>query len=154
MIKNKNVLLNLHKTYVKDSECKATVQDKVIFLCHLTFRVQKELKLCAKVYIKTRMIKHLYDKKPAQEYDFIIKNLHTMVKYPDKIYNNRDSKTGDYCFTKLMGGVNYLVSLEVEKQFDGLDDVLFIVTSFQLKKENYITKYDLLWSWKGGESSS
>ncbi|MBP9817783.1 hypothetical protein KBC75_03470 [Candidatus Shapirobacteria bacterium] len=100
----------------------------------------------------------MYDKKPAEEFDFLLRNVVHLVKYPDSIYKNRSGKKGNYVFTKIIQEVMYLCSLETcESNFDeGQDETNFIVTAFRLRvgKESYLDKYRLLWSWKGDLPSS
>lgn len=93
-------------------------------------------------------MKHLYDKKPAEEYDFLVCNIYKIVKYPDRIYKNKDPKRGDLCFLKKLKGYNYLCSLEVA------DDELTVITAFRVRKESYLNNYELLWSWRGDIPSS
>ena len=45
---------------------------------------------CNKVYLNTRVLKHLYDKRPAEEFDLMIETLIDVVKYPNKIYKNKN----------------------------------------------------------------
>lgn len=40
----------------------------------------------------------------SQEFLFIIDHLHEMIRYPDKIYLNKDAKRGCFCFVKRMEG--------------------------------------------------
>ena len=47
---------------------------------------------------KQEFFKYLYDKKPAEEFDFIIDNLHQIVIYPDNIYKNKRPQTGRFLF--------------------------------------------------------
>jgi len=145
----KKILLNLHENYIVGTQEKAAVVFKAVFLCHLTNTVLKEIKTVGKVYTNSRVLKHLYDKKPAEEYDFLVCNIYKIVKYPDRIYKNKDPKRGDFCFLKKLKGYNYLCSLEVDA-----DDGLTIVTAFRVRKESYLNNYELLWSWRGDIPSS
>jgi len=53
-------------------------------LCHLAMAVIKGLDLsCNKVYLNTRVLKHLYDKRPAEEFDLMTKILIDVVQYPN-----------------------------------------------------------------------
>lgn len=57
-----------HK-YIENTPEKAVVADKKLFLCLLTLAVSQGVDInCARnVYITTQALKHLYDKKPAEE---------------------------------------------------------------------------------------
>lgn len=147
-----NILQNLHDKNIKGTEPGALVSDKIVLLCNLTFTVQKNLKLPKRAYINTKVLKHLYDKRPARQYDFTICNLHKLVKYPDRIYQNKDSKRGGYCFVKIIKGRLSFASIEVKRENKN-DEYVFIVTSYDIS-EKYLKNYELLWSWKDGEPSS
>lgn len=148
-MKNRNkIVQNLSDKYIKGSAEKAIVENVNIFLCHLTFAVSKANNFQSNIYLNTRVLKHIYDKKPAEEYDFIVCHLRKIIKYPDCVYKNKDPKRGDYVFTKRIGDGNYFCSLEM------CEDGFNIVTAFRLRKESYLKSYDSLWSWRSGASSS
>jgi hypothetical protein len=139
--KNK-IVQNMSERYIKGTVAKAIVEDIYVFLCHLTFAVTKANKFKPNVYLSTKVLKHIYDKRPAEEYDFIIESLYKIVRYPDVIYKNKDPKRGDYVFTKIVGDCNYFCSLEA------CEDGFNVVTVFRLRKENYLKNYDSIWSWR------
>jgi len=148
MMDSNNVVRDLFENHIKGTAKNAIVVDTTIFLCHLTFAVTKANNFDSKIYLRTRVLKHVYDKRPAEEFDCIVISLKKIVRYPDNIYKNKNPKRGDYVFTKTVKGEKYLCSLEIcEEGFN-------IVTIFRLKKENYIESYDLLWSWRSDISSS
>jgi hypothetical protein len=147
-----NILQNLHDKYIKGTEPGALVPEKTVLLCNLTFTVQKQLCLPKRAYINTKVLKHLYDKRPARQYDFTICYLHKLIKYPDKIYENKDSKRGGYCFVKTIKGRLSFASVELKTENKN-DEHVFIVTSYDVP-EKYLKNYKLLWSWKDGEPSS
>lgn len=110
-----------------------------------------------KIHPTTKMLKHLYDSKPAEEYEFILHNLVSIIKYPDKIYENKESKRGQFAFIKTIKDVKYLSSLEttVITSLEGTtEEMNFVVTAFRIRKENYLKNYKLLWNWKGDIPSS
>lgn len=114
----------------------------------MTKIVMKQLELeDGSVYVNTLVLKHLYDKKPAEEFDFLINNLHTIAKYPDYIYKNKDSKRGEVCFTKKLKGSDYICSIEIDEQ-------TFIVTAFRIRDKKYMKNYESLWSWEDDNSPS
>lgn len=144
----KKILSDLVDKYIRDTVSKSIVHDETVFLCQMTKVVMRQLKLeDGSVYINTRALKHLYDKKPAEEFDFLICNLHTIAKYPDCIYKNKDSKRGEICFTKKLKDSNYICSLEISEQ-------VFIVTAFRIRDEKYMKNYESLWSWEDDKSPS
>ena len=145
------ILNNLYQKYIKGTQPKIFVTYKVVVLCHLTNQVNKVIldkSGLSRVYISTKMIKHLYDKKPAEEFDFIIDNLHKIIKYPNYIYKNKKEKRGDWCFVKKIKNELYISSLERE------EEILEIVTVFRIRKEKYLENFELLWSWENDRSPS
>ncbi|MCK4554765.1 hypothetical protein KAU19_07485 [Candidatus Parcubacteria bacterium] len=144
-------LNNLYQKYVKGTHPKISVTYKVVVLCRLTNQVNKVVldnSGLSKVYVNTKVLKHLYDKKPAEEFDFIIGNLHKIVKYPDYIYRNKNEKRGDWCFVKKIKNELYISSLEHK------EETLEIATVFRIRKEKYLESFELLWSWENDESPS
>ncbi len=144
------ILFSLYEKHIKGTPAKAIVADVTIFLCQLTNSVSRTLEAVptTKVHINTRVIKHLYDKKPAEEFDFIVQYLPKIVKYPDCVYKNKDPKRGHFAFLKKIKSDNYLCSLEIA------EEEIFVVTAFRVRKENYLKEYELLGSWKGDIPSS
>jgi hypothetical protein len=142
----------LHEKYIKGTKYEALIPAKKAFLCHLTYRVKKVININAsKVYISTYALKHIYDTKTAEQYEFILINLHDIVRYPNRIYKNKESKRGDFVFIKKIQGDLYLCSIEVEYTTEKKE--IKIATSFRTK-ENYLKKYELLWSWRDDIPSS
>ena len=143
------LLNNFYEKYVKGTAYKVAVVNRRIFLCNLTNAVCKGIgvnKKTKKVYITSRAVKHLFDKKPAEEFLFLIDNLHKVVKYPDKIYKNQPGKRGEHCLVKKVGNINYLCSIEIISSSERNQEIQ-IATVFRLRDDNYIKKYTLLWSW-------
>jgi len=141
-------LKNLHERYIKRTPHNAIVVQKEILLCHLTNAVRRVCNLsCNSVYVSTRMLKHLYDGKPAEQYDFIIYNLHTIVKYPDHIYKNKDGKRGDLILVKVLKNKKCLCSIEDKNK------KIEIATAFRVK-DSYLNNYELLWSWRDDKNPS
>ena len=143
------VLNKFFEKYIKGTVEKATVVNRKIFLCNLTNAVCTGIKInkkTKKVYITTRAVKHLFDKKPAEEFLFLIENLHKVVKYPDKIYKNKPGKRGEHCLVKKIGNVSYLCSIEIILSSEHNQEIQ-IATVFRLRDDSYIKKYTLLWSW-------
>lgn len=165
----KEILQDFFEKYIKGTPEKAMVVDYKIFLCCLTNAVCFGIgvdKTIGKVYITSRAFKHLFDRKPAEEFFFLIDNLYKIVKYPDKIYKNKISKRGEYCLVKRIGGSDYFCSIEIVKlppavfglavfgiseygECDKIEEIQ-IATAFRLRDSDYIKKYTLLWSWEDG----
>ena len=81
----------------------------------------------------------------------------SIIKYPDEIYENKDSKRGQFAFVKTIKDVKYLSSLEttVVTSLEGItEEMNFVVTAFRIRKLSYLQNYKLLWSWKGDIPSS
>jgi hypothetical protein len=95
------------------------------------------------------MLKHLYDKRPAEECDVLIDIIHIIVKFPDIILENKSGKRGDRVFLKIYKAQKYLCVLE-----KGVNDNNYVATAFRLRAENYIKKYQELWRWRDDVPSS
>jgi hypothetical protein len=146
-------LIHIHKKYIEGTEKKALVVNLTVQLCTLTNAVVKGGKFKTnRVYVTTRMLKHMYDKRPAEEYDFLVKNLYKIARYPDHIYKNKSSKRGNFCFVKTLKGDKYVCSVEATSEVnpsDGEEGMNFVATAFRLNKESYLNSYKLKWSWEG-----
>ena len=149
----KEVLKEFFQKYIENTPYKAVVVDKKMLLCRLTAAVSRGIDIGyqkRRVYITTRCLKHLYDKKPAEEFLFLIKNLYEVVRRPEKIYQNRKGKRGEIGFVKRIGNFEYFCSIEtmaidISVGFTGLSEELQIATAFRLRDDAYIKKYTLLW---------
>ncbi len=139
------ILYNLHEKHIKGTEYGAIVVNKRVLLCHLTNIVRRACDFSDNgVYIKTKVLKHIYDKKTAEHYDFLLYNLHTVARYPDLVYKNKPGKRGDFVFVKTLKNKKYLCS--IERGEEGAE----IVTAFRVK-EKYFKDYALFWSWRNDE---
>ena len=138
------IVPTLHQKYIANTSQNAIVQNVSAFLCNLTYAVTKgvELQGYHRVYISTKVLKHSYDKRPAFEYDLIINEIHKIVKYPDKIYKNKENKRGDYCFVKTIKNEKCLCVVEKGEQR------LEVVTFYRVPKEKYLDGFSLVWSWR------
>jgi len=149
-----SIVVHIYKNYVKGTPKKAIVQMVQVQLCHLTTSVIKGLGLsCNKVYLNTRVLKHLYDKRPAEEFDLMIETLLDVVKYPSKIYKNKDGKRGSFCFIKDIKNSKCLVSIETIHDEEKVTTYCEVATFFRTD-DDYLKNYELLWEWKGGTPSS
>jgi hypothetical protein len=147
------MLRNLFKNHVRGTEKKALVPIVESLLCHPTIAVAKGINVeVSKVYISTRVIKHIYDKRTAEEFDFLLGVIPTIVKYPDKVYRNKSGKRGELCFVKTVKNQKCLCSIE-QILIRGKPSHFETVTFFRTE-DSYLAKYELLWEWKGGTPSS
>ncbi len=154
--------------YIENTPEKSIVVDKKMFLCSLTVAVARGIKICCarNTYVTTRALKHLYDKKPAEEFLFIVNNLRKIMRYPDKIYLNPKEKRGNFAFVKTVADADYFCSMEIKKipaaivgeiiigcsEF-GLEkerEEIHVVTAFRLRDRKYLKNYTLLWDWGDG----
>ena|SRR3990167_8571557 len=143
------VIPELHRKYIRGTEKQAIVQLVQAFLCNLTAAVTAGISCpCTKVYINTRVIKHVYDKRPAQEFDFLVANCHTIVKYPDTIYRNKGNKRGSFAFVKMLKNEKYFCSIELIAKDETTQCE---VATFFRTNDAYLKNFELLWEWKGGD---
>ncbi len=105
-----------------------------------------------RVYIATRVLKHLYDKRPAEEFDFLLKNLPFIAAQPDHLYRNKTDKRGQFCLTKRIGAHGYFAALEIVEGICRKE--IQLVTAFRVRSEPYLNEYDLLWSRRDGATRS
>ncbi len=165
----KEILKDFFEKHIKGTQEKSMVSDRKIFLCSLTVAVLTGLGIeesVKGVYVTSRCLKHLFDKKPAEEFFFLLDNLHKVAKYPDKIYMNKNGKRGSFCFVKRIGNAEYLGSIEIVKissakfgkavfgmsEFGRIQEMeeIQIATAFRLRDIKYIKNYTLLWDWGNG----
>lgn len=146
-------LYSLHKKYIKGTPPGSIVMIKKILLCKLINTVRRDCNFSSSgVYVTTKMLKHIYDKKPAELYDFIIENLVKIAKYPEHIYKNKSSKRGDFCFVKTLKNEKYLCSIEIYNSEENKEEI-YVATVFRTD-DKYLEKYELLWSWRDDIPSS
>ncbi|MEK7521277.1 MAG: hypothetical protein AAB599_00535 [Patescibacteria group bacterium] len=153
-----SVLIKLNKHCIQGTEEKAPVILQTALLCSVTNTVAKAINLkTSKVHVTTKMLKHLYDSKPAEEYEFVLRNMVQIVRFPDFIYKNKKEKRGQYCFVKKIKNHSYFCSIETTQTanlVEEVEDINFVATAFRIRKENYLQGYKLLWSRKGDLPSS
>jgi hypothetical protein len=149
-------LVQFHKRYVKGTAKKSPVPERVMHLATLTKAViaSNLFSNCnLKVYISTFTLKHMFDKRPAEEFEVLLCSLGHIVTYPDRIYDNKNSKRGSIAFSKRIKNFVYFVPVEPVVMQKNEPIKLFIVSGFRTD-EDYLKNYKLLWSWKGGKPSS
>lgn len=105
------------------------------------------IKLARDYFVTTMVIKHMYDKRPAREFDLILIYLPILLKDPDLIFRNKAEKRGEYCHVREFNGEIYFCS------FEFVNEIHHVVTCFRIEP-TYLNGYTLLWSRKDGEPSS
>lgn len=142
------VISFLVDSFVRKSDKGGMVKFVEMHLCTLSNAVIQSIFLKSnKVYINTRTIKHIYDKRPAEEFDFLVQNIHLVLLYPNQIYKNKDGARGEYCLIKTIRGDKYLCSLQITYKENVHKNE--IVTFFRTG-DSYLRNYKLLWEWKDG----
>lgn len=134
-------LQNFFYRYIARRPYKGPVKNFLLFLAH----VGKD-PASGSVHITTRSLKHLFDKKPAEEFHFILDHLHLLLTYPDRIYQNKSGKRGNLCLVKRIKGHEYFCSMEKVSANE-----FQIATSFRLRDSDYIKDYTLLWNRGSGK---
>lgn len=140
--------------FIKNTPRKGYVKDLRIKVCLLPHKLKS--KVGAKdlrVYVTTKSLKHMYDVRLAQEFDFIVDKLELVITQPHRIYKNKEGKTGDICFYAEFEKNAYFYILDIKP------DGIYIVSAYRLsevkvKRKNYLAGYKLFWSWKGDLPSS
>lgn len=149
------VVSELYEKYIRGTEKHAVVPNLLVLLCSMTNSVHAGTGIkCKRIYISTRVVKHVYDKRPAEEFDFLVGNVHQVLKYPDRVFRNKNAKKGDFCFVKKINKSLYLASIEIINDLAGEHTHCEVITFFRVQKESYLNGYELLWEWKVGEPSS
>jgi hypothetical protein len=147
---DKKPLRMFSETHIKGTKEKVFVTEEKLRLITLTNLVFEKLGTSDStpgVYVTTRALKHLYDKKPAEEYDTLLDGLDEVVKYPHQIYQNMRSKRGNLCLVGIYADAEYICPIEATPE-------LQIVTAFRKRDEKYLRKYKLLWSREVGNPPS
>lgn len=136
------------RRYIKNTPRKGYVKDLRIKIGEIPHKLRGKIKPHdQRVYITTKSLKHMYDMRSAQEFDFIIRSLETVIINPLRIYNNKEGKSGDKCLYFEIDNNAYFYILDIKP------DGIYIVSSYRLsevleKRKNYLSGYKLLWSWK------
>ena len=144
----------LFKKYVRGTPAGAIVHDETVLICHLTNAVMEIIGIRAqKVHISSRILKHLYDKKPAEEFECVLEHLHEIVKFPERVYKNKQGKRGHFGLFKTIKNKMYFCSIEIQEGTEKTHKAV-IATAFRVRDEAYLKSYELLWSWRDDAPSS
>lgn len=150
----KRKLWKVHERHIRRTQSDSSVASIIIYIAQIPEEVGRVIGCSQRqVRLHTRMLKHLYDKKPAEEFDFMMDHMEMIVQDPDELYRNKDNKTGNFCLVKNIQERRYIVVIEtIAQQTD--DEAIWIVTAFRIRDEKYLRNYDLLRSWRDGARSS
>jgi hypothetical protein len=153
-VKTKEKLWNIHECFIRRTKSEARILALKIRITKITRRTRRAIySNTRRIYIRTYALKHLYDKKPAEEFDFVIDHLESIVRGPDCVYRNKTNKTGGFCITKKIDDDHYIVIIEVFERNTPKEEIQ-IVTAFRIRDKRYLENYELLWSWRDGAHSS
>lgn len=135
----------LHRKYIKMTPKDSYVKNATLYIGNLKLSITRKLGISSKnIFIRTRSLKHMYDKRTAQVYDLLLDKLLDILRNPECIYKNKSSKRGSKCFVKKIGKYKYLIVLE-EKDISGN----YIVTGFPVDNK-YLKNFRRVWYWKDG----
>lgn len=137
-------LIDVFQKYVKLTPEKSIIKIIEVRLSDFNFKGKNN-----RTYISTRSIKHVYDKRPAEEFDRCILILNEIIKNPTEVYDNlsKEGKRGSILLSyKDVYGQRYVCSLEESDE----PAAYKVVTFFRIRKENYLNGYKLIWSQEGG----
>ncbi len=147
-------LRQFHKTYVRGVEPGEHVVPEMHVVGQITNEVAAAITARAtRIHIRSIALKHIYEKRNAYEYDVIIDNLDIIIKFPDQIYDNQDIKKAEFIFVKQIDSFLYACLIKQNAHPETGQDISVVVTAFKTT-ERYLTKFELIQSWKGGNPSS
>jgi hypothetical protein len=148
-----NKIEKIFKKCVRGTAFEAVVRNIVVVVGILPGMLSENIGVVnLKVYVTTRVFKHLYDRRPAEEFDFVLGNISEILAHPDCFYKNKNDKRGQFCIMRRIGGSGYFASLEVVSGTYGKE--IQLVTAFRIRSNPYLNEYDLLWSRRDGATHS
>lgn len=130
---NFQTLSNWHEKYIKLTLPKQIVANKSLIFGKMDENIM--------VYLNTRVMKHLYDKRTAVIYFLLLQNLEHLIFYPNKIYENGFGKRKSLIFVKQIK--KELLAVVLEKIQEEKNKI-FVITAFETD-EKYLEKFKLLW---------
>lgn len=136
-------LEEFHSLFVRNTGYRANIKNAYLIV------KMADNDFCKTINVSSRMLKHVYDKRPAEEYDFFLFFMSVILNYPDFIYKNKVGVKGDLIFIKIFEDIKHMISVEFTET-----DTLDVVTFFRVYKENYLKNCELLWRRKDGVPSS
>ena len=149
---------HFYNKYIKDTPAREMIELERGMLCKIKPRLMKIINDHAAcpdkyVFLSTKVLKHIYDrhiydKQSPDDFETILNNLIDIIKRPDELRRNMESKRGDFLCVKKIKGQTYFVSIEVI--LGGNAEVV----SASATGEKYLKKFTLLWSWGTANSPS
>ncbi len=121
MVVRENKIFQLYQDCIANTWPKAIVKNQTI----LCVKTRGE-----KIYLTSRVLKHLYDKRTAAIYFLILTHLEKVLSTPDAIYKNKFDKRGNLILVKAIKEILVLVSLEKVKQKH-----FAVVTAFEIEEK-------------------
>lgn len=150
----KEKLWRIHELFIRRTVLESPIRQIKIRITEITKKTRHTVH-CAqrRIYMHSRTLKHLYDKRPAEEFDFVIDHIALIIGNPDSLFKNKDGKTGNFCIVKKIGTYSYVVVIEIKNRQTENEEI-WIVTTFRLQNNSYMRSYDLLRSWRDDTHSS
>lgn len=145
------IQFRFYKLYIRGTVHKQEIALERDFLCNIKPSLVTILSgnsdcTDRRVYLSTKSLKHIYDrhiydKGNFPEFMIILQNLTRIIRYPDEVRMDMESKRGDFLFIKQIEERPYFVSLQITHE-GGIE-----VVSSSATGESYTKKFTLLWSW-------
>jgi hypothetical protein len=150
----KEKLWDIHEKYIRRTKFEGPILKLKIRVTKITKKTKRAIgSNNRRIYIRTFALKHLYDKRPAEEFDFVIDHLAIIIGTPNNLYRNKTNKTGGFCITKRIDNDYYIAVIEVFSRNTTKEEIQ-IVTAFRIRDKKYLRDYELLRSWRDGAHSS
>ena len=150
----KNALRKVVETYIRKTPWHGAVFNARVICGRLPQQIADIFEMSDRnIWANTRALKHIYDKRTAEEFDFICGDLSEMFHDPDAVYRNKTDKRGHFGILKRYGDLSYFVSVELMSS-DLKKPVMELVTVFRTRDRRYLNDYDLLWSRRDGATRS
>ena len=140
-----------YNSHIKGTAQKQTIMLARDVLCKIKPSIRNVLsvhRICneREVFLSTKSLKHIYDrhifdKQSPADFLTIMSSLTKIIRFPDEVRKDMESKRGDFLFVKTINGQPYFISLEVEQ-----DGTINVVSS-SATGEKYLKNFTVLWSW-------
>lgn len=144
-----------YRDHIKGSDHKAPIVLDRDFLCNVGKRthqiINKEV-VCLQrgVYLTTKALKHIHDrhiyiKSTPEDFEIILENLHSVIKRPDFLYQNKPHQRADFLLVKNIDSQLFLTGIEIMNNTE-----IEIVSAFATDAD-YLKNFNQLW---GGETAN
>ncbi len=152
---NKNTLMILFNTDIKDKQPKDLVKKKIEKVGYLNKEIFENTRglYSRDIYISTKALMHIYEKRSEVLMETLLPGAYALLCYPEKIYMNKNgqSRRGDILFIRLYK--NYQIIAVLEKGNFKQKPIYQVVTIF-LGNENYLKGLKCLWNGRTATPSS